>query len=40
MVIKIHRNPTSTSTQRVAVVLSEKQVPYEIVALDFAKGRA
>jgi glutathione S-transferase len=38
MVIKIHGSPKSTCTQRVAVVLSEKQVPYEIVALDFAKA--
>ncbi|RFU34702.1 hypothetical protein B7463_g1617, partial [Scytalidium lignicola] len=37
MVIKIHGSPFSTCTQRVATVLVEKGVPYEIVPVDFAR---
>lgn len=38
MVLKLVGNPLSTCTRRVAVVLKEKNVPYEFVVIDFAKG--
>jgi glutathione S-transferase len=37
MVLKIHGSLFSTCTQRVLIVLEEKQVPYEVVDIDFAK---
>lgn len=37
MVLKIHGSLDSTCTQRVLSVLEEKQVAYELVAIDFAK---
>lgn len=36
MVLKIHGSPQSTCTQRVATVLIEKQVPYEVIPINFA----
>ena len=36
MVLKLVGSPLSTCTRRVAVVLREKNVPYELVAIDFA----
>jgi len=38
MVLKLVGNPLSTCTRRVAVVLKEKKVPFEIVTIDLAKG--
>ena len=38
MVLKLVGSPISTCTRRVAVILKEKQVPYEFVPIDFAKG--
>jgi glutathione S-transferase len=38
MVLKIHGIGRSTCTQRVLATLKEKQVPYEIVNIDFAAG--
>ena len=38
MVLKLHGSPISTCTKRVATVLREKNVPFELVAIDFAKG--
>lgn len=38
MVIKLHGIPQSTCTQRVLTVLKEKNVPYEIVPVDFSKA--
>ncbi|KAM6497623.1 Glutathione S-transferase, C-terminal-like protein [Amanita muscaria] len=38
MVLKLIGSPFSTCGQRVAVVLREKKVPYELVPIDFAKG--
>ena len=38
MVLKLVGNPLSTCTRRVATILKEKQVPYEFVPIDFAKG--
>ncbi|THU92468.1 glutathione S-transferase [Dendrothele bispora CBS 962.96] len=37
MVLKLYGNPISIATKRVAVVLHEKKIPYELVAIDFAK---
>ena len=34
----LYGSPMSTCTRRVAVVLKEKGVPYELKALDFSKG--
>ncbi|KAI8904229.1 glutathione S-transferase-like protein [Powellomyces hirtus] len=39
MVVKIHGMAMSTCTQRVAIALREKNVPFEIVPIDFAKGQ-
>ncbi|KND00569.1 uncharacterized protein SPPG_04877 [Spizellomyces punctatus DAOM BR117] len=39
MGIKVHGAPFSTCTQRVAVVLREKNVPFEIVPVNFAAGQ-
>ncbi|KAG6820933.1 hypothetical protein H0H93_009169 [Arthromyces matolae] len=38
MVLKLYGYPVSTSTQRVAIVLIEKQVPFELVVVDLNKG--
>lgn len=38
MVLKLYGNPMSTCTKRVAVVLIEKKVPFEVVAIDFSKN--
>ncbi|KAI0092235.1 glutathione transferase [Irpex rosettiformis] len=38
MVLKLVGNPLSTCTRRVAIILKEKQVPFEFVLVDFAKG--
>jgi glutathione S-transferase len=38
MVLKLYGNPLSTCTQRVATVLHEKNVPFEIVSIDLSKG--
>ena len=36
--IKLVGNPVSTCTRRVATVLKEKGIPFELVGIDFAKG--
>ena len=36
MTLKIHGSSESTCTQRVLFVLEEKQVPYELIPIDFA----
>jgi glutathione S-transferase len=36
MVIKIHGSPFSTCTKRVLTVCAEKNIPYELVTLNFA----
>ncbi|KIM40726.1 hypothetical protein M413DRAFT_19258 [Hebeloma cylindrosporum] len=38
MVLKLYGSPVSTCTRRVAIVLHEKQVPFELHPIDFAKG--
>lgn len=38
MVLKLHGMPASTCTFRVAVVLKEKNVPYEFVPVDVLGG--
>ncbi|PPQ98158.1 hypothetical protein CVT26_003204 [Gymnopilus dilepis] len=38
MVLKLYGSPFSTCTKRVAVVLHEKQVPFELIPVDYAKG--
>lgn len=38
MVLKLHGIAQSTCTRRVATILKEKNVPYELVPVDFAKG--
>jgi glutathione S-transferase len=38
MVLKLYGAPGSTCTRRVATVLKEKEVPYELVTVDFMKG--
>jgi glutathione S-transferase len=38
MVLKLFGNVKSTCTCRVAIVLHEKQVPFEFHPVDFAKG--
>ncbi|KAJ3504539.1 hypothetical protein NLJ89_g7884 [Agrocybe chaxingu] len=38
MVLKLYGSPISTCTKRVALVLHEKQVPFEFHAIDFSKG--
>ncbi|KAF8650297.1 hypothetical protein AX16_005305 [Volvariella volvacea WC 439] len=37
MVLKLHGAPGSTATKRVAVILHEKQVPFELVPVDTTK---
>jgi glutathione S-transferase len=39
MVLKIYGSSLSTCTRRVATVLKEKEVPYEIISIDYAKGQ-
>ena len=38
MVLKLYGHPMSTCTKRVAATLAEKQVPFELIPIDFAKG--
>ncbi|KDR68560.1 hypothetical protein GALMADRAFT_256820 [Galerina marginata CBS 339.88] len=38
MVLKLYGSKVSTCTKRVAVVLHEKKVPFELIDIDFAKG--
>ena len=38
MVLKLYGFPMSTCTRRVAVVLKEKNVPYELIVVDLSKG--
>lgn len=38
MVLKLYGPPLSTCTRRVAIVLHEKQVPFELHPINFAKG--
>ncbi|KAF5371759.1 hypothetical protein D9758_003514 [Tetrapyrgos nigripes] len=38
MVLKLYGNPQSTCTKRVAVVLYEKKIPFELVVIDLFKG--
>ena len=38
MVLKLYGNPISPCTKRVAMVLHEKHVPFELVPIDFTKG--
>lgn len=38
MVIKLYGNAMSTCTKRAAVVIKEKNIPFEFIAVDFAKG--
>ncbi|KAL0947927.1 hypothetical protein HGRIS_010558 [Hohenbuehelia grisea] len=37
MTVKIHGHPQSTCTRRVICVCKEKNVPYEVIAVDWAK---
>jgi glutathione S-transferase len=38
MVLKLYGYPQSTCTRRVATVLHEKKVPFELVVVDLMKG--
>ncbi|KAK7042922.1 hypothetical protein VNI00_008658 [Paramarasmius palmivorus] len=38
MVLKFYGAPLSTCTRRVGTVLYEKQIPYELIPIDLAKG--
>jgi glutathione S-transferase len=38
MVLKLYGYRTSTCTRRVGVVLKEKNVPFEFIAVDLQKG--
>lgn len=38
MTLKLHGFPIATCTTRVAMTLIEKQVPFELVMVDLAKG--
>lgn len=38
MVLKLYGSPMSTCVKRVVTTLKEKQAPYELVPIDFAKG--
>ncbi|GJE89924.1 glutathione S-transferase [Phanerochaete sordida] len=38
MVLKLYGNPISPCTKRVATVLHEKRVPFELITIDFTKG--
>ncbi|KAF9077778.1 glutathione S-transferase [Rhodocollybia butyracea] len=39
MVLKLVGSPYSTCTARVAVVLLEKKIPYELIPIDLSKGQ-
>ncbi|KAJ6618772.1 glutathione S-transferase [Mycena sp. CBHHK59/15] len=36
MTLKLHGHPQSTSTRRVLLILKEKKIPFELVAIDWA----
>ncbi|KAJ7120997.1 thioredoxin-like protein [Mycena epipterygia] len=36
MTLKVHGHPQSTNTRRVLLILNEKRIPYELVAIDWA----
>lgn len=38
MVLKLYGNKISTCTKLAALVLKEKNVPFEFIPIDFAKG--
>ena len=38
MVLKLYGSPMSTCTKRVATVLHEKRIPFELVFVDLMKG--
>jgi len=38
MVLKLYGVPNSTCTRRVACVLKEKEIPYELISVDFSVG--
>jgi glutathione S-transferase len=38
MVLKLVGNPGSTCTKRVATILKEKNVPFEMIVVNFAAG--
>ena len=38
MVLKLYGSPWSTCTRRVTTILYEKQLPYELIPIDFFKG--
>ncbi|OCB86175.1 glutathione S-transferase [Sanghuangporus baumii] len=38
MTVKLYGSPSSTCTRRVATVLKEKNVPYELIPIDLGKG--
>jgi glutaredoxin len=38
MVLKLYGSLDTTCSQRVAIILAEKQVPYELVKISIAKG--
>ena len=38
MVLKLYGSPTSTCTRLVALTCKEKNVPYELVPINLAKG--
>jgi glutathione S-transferase len=40
MVLKLYGWPKSTCTQRVAMVLHEKKVPFEFIMVDLFKGES
>lgn len=38
MILKLYGAPATTCTKRVALILHEKEVPFEFFPVDFAKG--
>ncbi|KZP22445.1 hypothetical protein FIBSPDRAFT_738969 [Athelia psychrophila] len=38
MALKLYGSPYSTATKRVTIVLQEKHVPFEFIAIDLIKG--
>ncbi|KAF9231971.1 glutathione S-transferase [Melanogaster broomeanus] len=38
MVLKLHGFPVSTCTRLVALICKEKEIPYELIVVDFTKG--
>ena len=36
--IKLYGNPLSTFTKRVALIMNEKNVPFEFIGVDLRKG--